>query len=230
MNEDKIDDLFKSNADYLADQLHRDFDPEAFWQQLRPELAKPKRKVPAWWRASAAVVALALVAGGVWWGQSAEPAVQTRMAVKVVPIPEPRETRTEVPVATDQPDRETLAKVGTPKKSASASSIAQEIVVPGTSPNGSTNPPTLLEEKVLAAAKVPVEENPAEERPDSLSTPAARSPKPRYRIVHRNELNRQKETETKARAQVVLRIGLPATGSGPSPAEPKNPLTISIPN
>lgn len=79
MENNELDDLFRSNADYLADEPVRDFDKAAFWQQLQtglPKKAERQRALAAWWWAAASVL-LVGVFGGIWWMQSAQPEVET---------------------------------------------------------------------------------------------------------------------------------------------------------
>ncbi len=229
MNEDKIDDLFRSNGDYLADQPHRDFDPGAFWQQLRPELAQQKKKIAGRWWASAATITLALLAGGVWWTQSER--VESGKNITQKSTGSASETTTEPtpPSASSLRPEEVISKSSlarkTPEKKAPVQpdeeAKAAEILVKN--PGGSYSLPETEETAVVAATSDPITEVPAAE------TPAAQPEKPRYRIVHLNDIRPQKQLQSQNRPQVALRIGVSAA-SPPSPGTPGIQLSIPIKN
>lgn len=233
MNEpDKIDDLFRANSDYLADQPHRDFDPEAFWQQLRPELAQPKRKVAGWWWASAAVLALALLMGALWWMQAGQIASGNVVAEKpavsppspkteTVPLTEPltpakkeiRESQVALHKATRKPPipPDVSKKIPELRKKSSARDFSIPEVVAREEEVASTESP-------LEPANVPAPE-----------IPTPKLEKPRYRIVHLNEIQPQKEQKSQSRPQLALRVGVTGT-SAPVVTEPKIQLAIPINN
>lgn len=231
MNEnDKIDDLFRANSDYLADQPHRDFDREAFWQQLRPELAQPKRKIAGWWWASAAVVLLALLAGGVWWAQS------ERMESEKVIAKKPAEILPEQKVQTAQlsepvlrleeklPENQVVIKKTTIKvipKSEKKTKASEPSV--GTSLT--LAPVSTAYKAIVVNTSIP---EPNEDKPVRETT-STKPDKPRYRIVHLNEIQPQKEQKSQNRPQVALRIGVTGA-SAPRTVEPHISLAIPINN
>jgi hypothetical protein len=214
MNGNEVDDLFRSNADYLADQPHRDFNAEAFWQQLQPALPARQKRSVGWYPAAAAAALLlaAGLAGLAWLYQPESPAALTYLPAPVPAAP-PRPAA--APVADEQPARQ---QQGTWRRPA----------IPAVTPAApaAEAPNEVPSEEPLAAV--------AEAAAGELAEPATAAPpalaKPAYRVVHRNELDRQPELETKARAQVVFRIGLPAAAATTTPTETRNLLTFPIPN
>lgn len=228
MKEDDIDDLFRSNAEYLADQPHREFNADLFWQQLQPELPKQTtspRRVAWWYWATAAAVLLAVGIGANWWKESV--AIRENQGTLVEQVPAQQQTTpgTEVPSQVEAPTTEaspervaTQIKLQSPKKVLRSESLT-------------TDPtPRQVPEAPLVVSTIPPAIEVQEARqPDSLPNPVTTAPKPAYRIVHRNELMQQEKHESKARTQVVLRIGLPAATESDQPSTPK-PLAIPIPN
>ncbi|HEV7347614.1 hypothetical protein [Telluribacter sp.] len=228
MKGNETDDLFRSNSDYLADQPHRDFNPEAFWQQLQPELPRQttRKKKGAWWGwTTAATVVLATWLGLSWWMKAGESVGEKTMVEKVIPPADPLRPDLPVPAEEKPENYHPLAKTDLPKREnpkKAPEKEVPEVPAPVLSPAGSVAEQTLA---VVSTEEVPIIQN---RNADSLQKPTAQPAGPQYRIVHRNDLDRQQETETRARAQVVFRIGLP--GSGPASTEIRNPLAISISN
>ncbi|WP_247237809.1 hypothetical protein [Telluribacter sp. SYSU D00476] len=228
MKEDNIDDLFRSNAEYLADQPHRDFNADLFWQQLQPELPKtttrPKR-VAWWYWATAAAVLLAVGISIDWWKEPATLRKNAGTIVQQVPAQQQTAPGTEVPShveapATGAPSERMVTQVQ-PEKSKKVPG-AESLTTPS-APAQEYRP----EPPLIAATSSPATEVPDSRESDSLLNPVTAAPKPAYRIVHRNELMQQEKHESKARTQVVLRVGLPAAAESDLPSSRK-PIAIPL--
>jgi hypothetical protein len=234
MSENKIDDLFKSNDDYLADQPHRDFDPEAFWQQLRPELAPPKKKRAGWWWASAAAVGLAILATGAWWAHSDQQApgvpVAHQPAVVRPEVPAPAKPVSEPSASPEKNDSESqVAKTDVAERRKPAAPSVEEKVPPlvEKSPGTTLPAPEVAQVAVTVPGSTP---DPLAEQPAPPNPPAEPvKPKPKYRIVHLNEIQPRKQPTSESRPQVALRIGVKGTAAS-SPVEASLPLAIPINN
>ncbi|GAB3167135.1 hypothetical protein [Telluribacter humicola] len=227
MKEDNIDDLFRSNAEYLADQPHRDFNADLFWQQLRPELpqqaTRPKR-VAWWYWATAAAVLLAVGISIGWMRETVTPQEDKETLVQQVPAqhqaaPDTEaSTRSEVPTTEESPER-----VATQVKPESPKEVLTKESVPATPAPAQEYRP----EAPLVASTPPALEEQVNEPSDPLQSTTPAAPEPTYRIVHRNELMQQEKHENKARTQVVFRVGLPAA-TEPDQSSSRKPLAIPI--
>lgn len=225
---DSLDELFKRNSDYLANEPHPDFDPEAFWKELRPELSQTKtRKVAWWWQAAAAAVVLLL--GGIGWVQLTSTEVP-QTAVKPNP--------SRPVVASAEPEKEAYSTQSTPKefaeklakpeinvaKAAPRPVPAAEIIKESIAPEGEL--PTGREPDRIVQVPQSVETGNAiqEVAGEAIKKPA----KPIYRIVHLNELRKPKIQESQGRSRVAFRIGATADAFAPVVTTPTPQLTISI--
>ena len=231
MKDDEIDDLFRRNADYLADEPIRDFDKAAFWQQLQAELPKKaerRRKPTAWWWAAASVL-LAGVCGGIWRMQSAKSEVKNLVAQETALKPwspwsvspqtfrdaglwgdtstrhRPRTTRVAETRAQSPADESGIGSAPSSRRQGSGKSSE----MPGERVYKQTIPPETPPPAMVAI------ERPAAERPIPIILPTPMevvnteaSEKPVYRVVHINEIRERKQQEAKARSRVVVRIGL----------------------
>ncbi len=233
MKDDKIDDLFRRNADYLADEPVRGFDKDAFWQHLQTELPKKaerRRKPVAWWWAAASVL-LAGIFGGIWWMQSPKSEVKTlaeqnTSAPQSVPYeasrPQARmaETKSQIPAGRSKIES---APSSRRQGSGKRSEVPNEIVYSETIPP-ETPPPAIVADELPAAERpIPIILPP----PIEVVNPVA-SQKPAYRVVHINEIRERKQQETKTRSRVAVRVGLPSASRITTQGDNKPLLTIPI--
>lgn len=223
MENNELDDLFRSNSDYLGDEPPRDFDKEAFWQQLQAEFPKKtaRRRAPAAWRWAAASVLLAGMIGAIWWMQLAEVGVEKKLAEKVgaETLPTPQITN-----ATQ--DSTNVASLRGLNPSKVFPAIKTEVPIPR---------PTQPEAEQVAVKAIeiqPIKKLLSPENEPTLPEVIAPtiSEKPVYRVVHINEIRQRKQQEAKARSRVTFRIGIPAPPPGPEPPEGKFLLSIPIPH
>ncbi|MPR34030.1 hypothetical protein [Salmonirosea aquatica] len=241
MNDNELDDLFRSNADYLADQPPRDFDKDAFWQHLQtaiPRKAAPRKKSRVWGWAAAAVL-LAGMFGGIWWIYVESEVENQKWARQAEKTPVPKSTERiarvpqEIPSAVESkksrpqsmsPQKEVSQEKGTPPRypSPSPEKAAQE--VPLRSPLPEKEPVSLAIKEFA--------------RPDTLTGVDAPMPevapvfsgKPTYRVVHINEIRERKQQEAKARTRIAFRIGLPSASRVTTQSDHLSPLSIPIQN
>ena len=257
MNDNELDDLFQSNADYLADQPPRDFDKDAFWQHMQPAIPqKTDRKKPRVWIWTAAAVLMAGMFGGMWWIQSQESGLEDQKLAKtyqgtsptypVEPSPEPVSVSPQIHVE------------GTPKQHRSRSENSEQIarvpqeITQSVSPQNSNSSvekriPRMPEkpgqqvplrslspetEPVIIAIK---EHSPPELIVEStkplleITTPIDPE-KLHYRVVHINEIRERKQQEAKARTRMAFRIGVPSGTRLTTQSDREAPLSISIQN
>lgn len=236
MNDNELDDLFRSNADYLADQPPRDFDKDAFWQQLQTAIPKKNdsRKKQFVWGWAAAML-LAGIFGGVWWMQSEENGVENqKLAQKVENTPAmknaeriarvPQEINHVVGNKKSQPSSPQISDTRGEKSIVERrEKLVQEV------PSNSTRPEN---EPIILAIK----ENPPPESVVEASNPQpepvipAVPEKPHYRVVHINEIRERKQQEAKARTRLAFRVGLPSGTRLTTQSDHSSPLSIPIQN
>ncbi|MBB5282237.1 hypothetical protein HNQ92_000358 [Rhabdobacter roseus] len=222
--EDKheLDELFRGNARYLADQPPRGFDQEAVWQQLQTQLPlRPRRrKWPIAWVAAAAVVALTVLVGGVWvlWPEPGTLPVAQPQVPKYPASPAP----SQVPVAPG-----TLAAATTKQHSQvparqvpSAPEPKAEAIVP---------PPSTPAEVPAGVAPPEVAEVLAEAGSAEGTLVVKKPEKPRFRVVHVNELRAPEVPQTPSRLHVAVRIGLPGPAEVPVATEARPWLRVPLP-
>lgn len=226
---DSLDDLFKSNSDYLANEPHPDFDPATFWKELRPELTQKKtRKVAWWWQAAAAAVVLLL--GGLGWMQLTSTEVP-QTAVKPNP--------TSLVVASAEAEKETYSPQPTSTEFAKKPA-KPEISVAKVTPQPPAVPVETTPESVAPQVELPTGQEPdrvvqvaqrveTNKETQEVSDEASKEPaKPTYRIVHLNDLRKPKVQESQGRSRVAFRIGAIAETYAPLVTTPGPQLTISI--
>ncbi len=227
MNENKPDKLFRSNADYLADQPHGDFDPTAFWQQLQPELSKQnqpdntKKRSLFWWQSVAAAVLLTLLAVGTYRAFRTEnpaPLVAENPEKLVV------QKATEKEKVTNNQDFTARKSQKSALNETKKSNKQIEILPAQTAPV-----PDLLPTAELAVKTPDVEPIKQEFQPEESIPTQPKSEPTEVRIVHRNELRNQEKQQQKARTQVAIRLGFPAAQQSAAPSGSEQiPLKISI--
>ena len=242
MNDNELDYLFRSNADYLADQPPRDFDKDAFWQHLQtaiPRKAAPRKKSRVWGWAAAAVL-LAGMFGGVWWIASENEIENQKLAQQAEKTPVPKNTERiarvpqEIPNAVESkksqpqsmsPQKEVSQEKGTPPRypSPSPEKAAQE--VPLRSPLPEKEPVSLAMKELARPDTVKGVDDPLPE----VATPVVSS-KPTYRVVHINEIRERKQQEAKARTRMAFRIGLPSGTRITTQSDHEALLSIPIQN
>lgn len=225
MNDNELDDLFRSNADYLADQPPRDFDNDAFWQQMQLAIPrKANRNKPRVWIWAAAVL-LAGMFGGGWWIQVQEKGLkEQKMVQKASNAPSMKDSEpiAKVPQASTQPVPSKPSEIGIEKRTLL---MPEKSVVPLHLPMPATEP-------VMVAIK---EHSPAEVVVEvAKSLPETTAPivheKTHYRVVHINEIRERKQQEAKARTRMAFRIGLPSITPLTKQSDYEAPLSISIQN
>jgi hypothetical protein len=244
MNDNELDDLFRSNADYLADQPPRDFDKEVFWQQLQTAIP-PKndsRKKPFVWGWAAAVLLMGMM-GGIWWiRQETEEIDKVTQATpatkKTIPgsvpyghIP-PQITTQDIAQGTPSttrsvPDGRIPAPILDPEQGKPAfrgrEQSPQEVPL---RPKPSENDPVIVATQEYSPPESIVEAtNPLPE----LVIPAVPE-KPHYRVVHINEIKERKQQDAKARTRMAFRIGLPSASRLTTQSDYEAPLSIPIQN
>ena len=227
MENNELDDLFRSNANYLADEPPRDFDKDAFWQQLNAELPRKtasRKKPAAWWWAAASVL-LAGILGGIWWTQSAEPKaekVANLDSTKVGNLPDGpvRDSY----VAGVQEDGGLVSENSKAPKEILAKKEKHHVALPARSA-----PPEL---ELVTAIKTPAAPLPVVENTLPLPEVVAPAPpeKTTYRVVHINEIRERKQQEAKARSRVAFRIGASEPPANLETTEDKFKLSIPIPH
>ncbi len=236
MNDNELDDLFRSNADYLADQPPRDFDKDAFWQQLQtaipPKNDRPKKPLVWGW---AAAMLLAGIFGSVWWMQSEGNGVENqKLAQKVenTPAMKSAERIARVPQKINHVVGNKKSQLSSPHISDTSTEksiakrrerLVQEVPSNSTQPE---NEPIILAIKEYSPPESVVEApNPQPE----LVTPAVPE-KPHYRVVHINEIRERKQQEAKARTRLAFRIGPPSGTRLTTQSDHSSPLSIPIQN
>lgn len=228
MKDKELDDLFRRNADYLADELPRDFDKDAFWQQLQTELPKKadrREKRAAWWWAAASVLLVGML-GGIWWMRSAELGTKKELAGKVVKT-SPKQTAEDlVPeTAISISHQEDNPNPISGKQKTRKNLLAKKEIAP-------LPPPSLSAMEEIALQ--PIENSPTENPLSIKNEPAlpemvapAIPENPVYRVVHINEIRQRKQQQAKEQSRVAFRIGLPS-GSQVTTLSDNKPL-LSIP-
>lgn len=240
MKDDEIDDLFRRNADYLADEPARNFDKAAFWQQLQTEIPKKAdcQRVPAAWWWAAASVLLAGICGGVWWMQSAGREAQN-LAVQKMALPKMLDsTPWAVSPQTDGDVAEGLwggTSIRHRPRTTKVEPLRGQFVEKFDKIENQEKP--FLAQKETFGEKLTNLPAPSEIAPtlvtvESLPEPSevsteATLEKPAYRVVHINEIRERKQQEAKARSRVSFRIGL-ASGSRMTTQSDNKPL-LNIP-
>ncbi len=232
MENNELDDLFRSNADYLGDEPPRGFDKEAFWQHLQAELpqkAERRQRPTAWWWAAASVL-LAGMWGGIWWMQSAESKVKTIAAQKTnspetLRLSEAGADLNRAFHATKVGPLRGQTRVQEQQVLVSKNKIQKENFAKKDEHHAA--PPKL---DPVTAMRTPAAPLPIVEK--TLSLPEVVAPvlleKPAYRVVHINEIRERKQQEAKARSRVAFRIGLPSSGSEETTAN-DNATLLNIP-
>jgi hypothetical protein len=241
MNDNELDDLFRSNADYLADQPPQDFDKEAFWQQMQTSIPrKADRKNPRVWIGAAAVL-LAGMFGGIWWIESEENRLEDRKLVDTTQGTPPATHVGEAPKQhrTRFENSEKVARVPQEKIKPVSSQTSNTGI--GKHPPGIPEKPVLPvpfrsplpeTEPVTVAIKEYAPPEPGGEaiKPLLEATAPATPGKPPYRVVHINEIKAQKQQEAKARTRMAFRIGLPSGTRITTQSDHEAPLSIPIQN
>ncbi|GHB85038.1 hypothetical protein [Persicitalea jodogahamensis] len=233
MKDEEIDDLFRRNADYLADEPVRGFDKDAFWQHLQTELPKKeeRRKKPAAWWWAAASVLLAGIFGGIWWMQSPKLEVRTLAEQKTttsrsVPYKATR-PQTRIAEATSQIPAQG-SKIE-PATSSRRHGSGRRSEMPGERVYKQTIPPE-TPSPAMVAVELPAAERPI---PIILPTPIevvdpVASEKPAYRVVHINEIRERKQQEARSRSRLAVRVGLPSASQVTTQNDNKPLLNIPI--
>lgn len=229
---DKLDNLFKSNSDYLANEPHPDFDPEAFWKVLQPELTQKKTRKVAWWWVAAAVVVLL---GGIGWLELTSPEVlQTagkpgsispmvaRTAPEEVIIP-PSPTSPEFVEALTQSDKHVAKATPQVAKAAARHRVVPEVprepVVPEVKLSTGPEPDRTMQITQTVETS---------EAPEVMGEATGKPGKPTYRIVHLNELRKPKIQVSQGRARLAFQIGATAETMEPAVPTPTPRFTIPI--
>lgn len=240
MKDKELDDLFRRNADYLANEPPRDFDKVAFWQQLQTELPKKSQrpKAPAAWWWAAASVLLAGMLGSFWWMQSAELGTKKELAGKVevktsptpwsVPYGTPPQTRDDEEKLIGRAEEGLLLKK---EEVLSQKTKKQGKMLLTKKENPSPHSPLPETEKIAVetAEKLPIEKPLLLENEPVLPEVIAPSipEKTVYRVVHINEIRERKQQEARSRSRLAVRIGLPS-GSRLTTQDDNKPL-LNIP-
>lgn len=245
MNDNELDDLFRRNADYLANEPPRDFDKVAFWQQLQTELPKKSQcpKAPAAWWWAAASVLLAGMLGGIWWMQSAELSTKEELSgkaeVKTSPSPWSVSSQTRDDAVGLWRHRPRIGKLTFSQKEKSHALTLErqeegkyllakkEKLEIRSSLSDEERFAVEIVEKLPGENPLPIKSKPV--LPDVVAP--AIPEKPVYRMVHINEIRQRKQQEAKARSRVAFQIGIPV----PPPPIPESSadefsLSISIPH
>lgn len=233
MENNELDDLFRSNADYLADEPVRDFDKAAFWQQLQtglPKKAERERAPAAWWWAAASVL-LVGVFGGIWWMQSAQPEVET-LSTQEVNLTEKPASLESTPLQTRVAEARSQTSARGSKVEHAPSSRRRELA------NGNREPERNYSLTILPDPPPPTRvavEPAAIEQPIPIILPvpvevvgSVAHEEPALRVVHINEIRERKQQEAKARSRVAFRIGLPPGSQITTPSDNKTLLNIPI--
>ena len=228
MKDNELDNLFRRNADYLADEPPRDFDKTAFWQQLQTELPKKtnsRKKTTVWWWAAASVL-LAGMLGRIWWMQLTKSGGERELAAKVEMKKSPEQTpenlvlETPISIFHEGDRRNQITKKQNPGKK----------LLPKKEELATHSSLATIEEMAVQTIRIPPAENPrllkSEPALPEIVAPAIPE-KPVYRVVHINEIRERKQQEAKARTRVAVRIGFPS-GSRVTTQTNNNPL-LNIP-
>ncbi len=238
MKDEEMDDLFRRNADYLADEPPRDFDKDAFWQQLQTELPKKtdrRKKGAAWWWVAASVL-LAGMVGGIWWMQSAELGAEKQLSGKAEVKTSP--TPWSVSSQTRDDEEKPIGKAEEGLLPEKEEGLSQKTEKPGKrlltkKANTPSRPSPLSETERIALDMVEkssaAKPLPLENEPDLPEVVAPAIPeKPDYRVVHINEIRQRKQQEAKARSRMVFRIGFPSGSRLTAPSDNEPLLTIPM--
>ncbi len=237
MENNELDDLFRSNADYLGDEPPRGFDKEAFWQHLQAELPKKaerRQRLAAWWWAAASVL-LAGMLGGIWWVQLGDLVVERKLANKVEVKTAPKQTLTPWSVS---PHIRDAVGVGTSIRHRPRTLEKSH----GLIPKGQKQSEKLLakKEEVWSQPPIPSLDQVASETVEKLllleggldltEVIAPTVPeRPEYRVVHINEIRERKQQEAKARARLAFRLGVPVLAPAPEQSDDRFKISIPIP-
>jgi len=220
MKDKELDGLFRRNADYLADEPPRDFDKDAFWQQLQTELPKKaqhRKTLVAWWWAAASVL-LAGMCGGIWWMQSAELGKKEELTGKV-------EVKTSQTPQTVQILRD-FTNVAPLRGLKSNKVLLAKKEVPISRP---IQPES--NRIVVKAIEIQPKENLLllENEPDLPEVVPPTIPvKPVYRVVHINQIRQRKQQEAKARSRVAFKLSLSSGSRVTAPSDNSPLLNIPI--
>lgn len=239
MNDNELDDLFRSNADYLADQPSRGFDKDAFWQQLQTVVPKKndRRKKTLVWTWAAAVVLLTGTLGGSWWLKQQTGGIETSAQGTPSPIKA-------IPRSVETPAFEEIAQ-GAPSPTLSVPDVRIPSPIPDPDKGKQTSQmreqpsrqvplQSALPEKETAT--VAIQENSLPENAVEATAPLPKpviplTPKvPAYRVVHINEIRERKQQQAKARSRLAFRIGVPSGTRITTQPDYEAPLSISIQN
>lgn len=228
MRENEIDDLFRSNAEYLADQPHGDFNTEAFWNQLRPELvskSSARRRIIGWrpWVA-ASLIALG---GFVWW-LSEDMALLPKQSVLADAISVKDKSTQEIHLAPKRIVGKELPNdpvfhtpnFPTPLAERKASQVHKESMQADTTSS-------------IADALATVHPDQFVPVPDSMTSHLSENnapAKPPHHIVHLNELRQKTQPRAQASTRMALRIGFGESGITSKEPQSSKPLSIPIQN
>lgn len=214
----ETDNLFKTALDGLpaAPPPGTAFDAEALWGDLDRQL-RPRRRVTGWWVAAACGL-LTLLAGLGWWFSVLEekPAVPTRQIAtrNVRPgtkrLPEPPMARV-TEVAKRAKRRIFSAKPIVMPKSAPRREVEPAVATAPVSPETPPVAPTSLEPEVSPQS---VAESVAVVAKPGFFEKKTTRVKPRFRVVHANELPSSETIPVKQpRAEATARVtlGVPST-------------------
>jgi cytoskeletal protein RodZ len=214
------DEWIRQQVASLDDEPVAGFEQDAVWHKLYPELQPPRRRTAAWWRWGAAAAVL-LVLGVAWWGRWAAP---TPRQVAISQSSDGQQS------GTAQPKEYTIAPSAQTQYLSKPVRAANKKQAPV--PNEAVSSPSLPEHETPALPTIPSEtatplatviESKAEVLPQNVvsepAVPVAKAAvanaKPRFRVVHTNELMADntlrsvasKKTEDKDGGFIVLPKG-----------------------
>lgn len=210
MTNESVDQLIRQALAALPDTPPPEvpFEAEALWKNLHTELHPKPRWRGGWWVAAGVVLALIGVGAYVLAPVPAPPNARTLLAARSVGKVPPRQIR--VPIA--------------PVPRVEAAAIGRKLVPPRSRPTPGPLPEDVP--RVAAAEPVSAETEPVPAAPEPLPVaevaggvpPATPSPvplRPRFRVVHANELRAEEEARPKLyRSEAWVRFGYPTELGG----------------
>ena len=190
------------------------FNANALWEQLRPELAAQpiaarQRTWPGWWLAVASLVGVLL--GGWWWLVQRTQPVQ--MVVTQLP---PQRTQPGIVAKNDQQPTNNEPITGRIKNVVPLHRFPQKPAESGQR----TQPKPVASAEAVADVPAPVLSDTTVTYPVAASA-SSTPPKRRFAVVHQNELRSDAETQAKLeRNDRFVRLGIPASGTLQKSAAP----------